>query len=187
MYARSLMGRTLTFAFPWGLLKDNLLLYDKETGSLWSQMQSKAVSGPLEGTPMETFPAMQTSWGHWKRLHPDTDAMVLPGTEGHPYIYRALRPGERPATPLIQHDLTELGIGISRDGESRFYPLLELRKAGGPVEDSLAGQPLLVHLDAQAPTAWITDRDGRLLPAIIAYRWAWTGFHPNTGFFTAHP
>lgn len=179
------MGRTLTFAFPWGLMRDNLLLYDKETGSLWSQMESKAVSGPLEGTPLETFPALQTSWGHWKQLHPNTDVMTLSGTQGHPYIYRSLRPGEKPGAPLTQHDLSELGIGISREGKSRFYPFVELRKIPTPMEDSLADQPLRVFFDEQAPTAWITDGDGQLLPAILAYRWAWLEFHPHSDFYTA--
>ena len=52
MYARRVGDRELTFDFAEGLLKNNLLVVDRETDSVWSQLHGKAVIGPLEGQPL---------------------------------------------------------------------------------------------------------------------------------------
>ncbi|MCH7925210.1 MAG: DUF3179 domain-containing protein, partial [Planctomycetes bacterium] len=60
MYARRLGDKELTFDFASGLVNDNLLLVDRETSSVWSQLDNKAISGPMKDTPMVVVPAMQS-------------------------------------------------------------------------------------------------------------------------------
>ena len=88
MYARHIADRELTFDFAEGLLKNNLLIVDRETDSVWSQLHGKAVIGPLEGQPLTVIPSIQATWGFWKARHPDTRLMVLENEEGRPYFYR---------------------------------------------------------------------------------------------------
>ncbi len=52
-----------------------LVMYDRQTGTLWSQLLGEAVSGPLQGTKLEFLPAFQTTWEDWKTQHPDTIAL----------------------------------------------------------------------------------------------------------------
>lgn len=52
-----------------------LVMYDRETDSLWCQFLGRAVSGPLKGTSLEIIPAQLTnyaSWTSWTSLNPDT-------------------------------------------------------------------------------------------------------------------
>ena len=53
-----------------------LVMFDRETNSLWSQLLGEAVEGPLEGTKLEFVPAVHTKWADWKEQYPDTRALV---------------------------------------------------------------------------------------------------------------
>ena len=57
MYARRQGGRELTFDFAEGLVDNNLLVVDRETSSVWSQLAGRAIAGSMEGTPLTAVPA----------------------------------------------------------------------------------------------------------------------------------
>lgn len=44
------------------LFKDNLMPYDEETETIWSQMLQQAVFGPLKGTRLNTINLIETKW-----------------------------------------------------------------------------------------------------------------------------
>ncbi len=184
MYARRIGGRELTFDFATGLLKDNRLVVDRETGSLWSQLEGKAVSGPMEGTPLSVIPSLQTTWKHWKELYPDTLVMVERDSEGQPYVYRNNRPG----WPLQnrKHDTSSLGLGLAMGGEAMYFSFRELERAGGWVQLTLGETPVVVHYRKKdALTTWAEDEDGNLLPGVLAYRPRWFDFHPGSKTYRA--
>ena len=60
-------------------------MYDHRTESLWSQILSKAVTGPMTGTPLRTFPLVETSWKDWKSHHPDTLVLSIKTGYTRPY------------------------------------------------------------------------------------------------------
>ena len=189
MYARRSGERELTFDFGAGLLQDNLILVDRETDSVWSQLEGRAISGPLRGEPLRTIPAIQTTWGHWRSLHPDTRAMVVEGVAGWPYTYRSRVPGtQRPRKRAKKHDASALGLGLAAAGESIFFPFRELGEldaARFPLATELGGRAIRVHYRADAPSAWAESTDGRLLPGVLAYEWGWKRFHPESRIFKA--
>lgn len=63
------------------LYRSNKLMYDAETRSLWSTLRGTPLIGPLaEAEPPITLPrraVVTTTWGEWKRRHPDTTALSL--------------------------------------------------------------------------------------------------------------
>ena len=65
-------GRTLHFGVSGLLYNSDVLLYDRETESLWSQLQGQAITGPLKGAPLKQIAMAHTSWGDWLKRHPDT-------------------------------------------------------------------------------------------------------------------
>lgn len=81
VYARKVGDRVLDLGAR-GVERGILLLYDKPTGSTWSQIEGRAVSGPLAGTRLEELPSIVTTWGQWRALHPGTSVYLDPG---HPY------------------------------------------------------------------------------------------------------
>ena len=72
MYTREYDNHSLTFDFAEGLLNDNLLFVDRETQSIWSQLEGKAINGPMKGKTLQNIPALQTTWKNWKTKHPTT-------------------------------------------------------------------------------------------------------------------
>ena len=60
-------------------------MYDRQTESLWSQILRKAVTGPLTGTPLKTFPLVETSWKDWKNRHPETLVLSIKTGYTRPY------------------------------------------------------------------------------------------------------
>ena len=58
--------RTLTFEV-FGLLQEVLIMIDRETGTLWTHLDGKAIQGPLEGKRMTMIPAPHMTWKEWVR------------------------------------------------------------------------------------------------------------------------
>lgn len=72
MYDRTVNGQTLSFGVSGQLYRRNLLLYDHQTESLWSQIREEAVTGPFAGTRLRAVPSTMTTWAEWRQQHPDT-------------------------------------------------------------------------------------------------------------------
>lgn len=186
MYARRLKGKEFTFDFAEGLLENNLLIADRETDSLWSQLDGRAVSGPMRGTPLEALPAMQTTWKFWREKHPQTRVMVAEGKQGRPYFYRDRKPGTPPPPqPPNRHDISTLGLGVSLGGEAVFFPFRELERAPSPLKYRLGGQEISIHFAGEGLTAWAEDASGQLLFSVLAYEDGWLAFNPRSSLFRA--
>jgi hypothetical protein len=62
-------GRRLHFR-PSGLARNNLLMQDRETGSIWQQFTGRALSGPLQGSELDRVPVERVSLSSWRRQYP---------------------------------------------------------------------------------------------------------------------
>ena len=184
MYARQTAGRQLTFDFAEGLIRDNLLLVDRETSSVWSQLDNKAVSGPLKGTPMQVVPSLQTTWKFWREQHPDSLVAVVEDEQGRPYYYSDFKPGARRPRPTA-HDPSTLGLGLAVGQEAWYFPLSELAGLESPLRMEADGQPVQIHHRTEALTAWAEDSQGSLLAGVLAYRQGWLSFFPDSQIYQA--
>ena len=72
-------GETLEFGVSGLLYNSDVLLYDRTTESLWSQIRAQAVTGPLAGKALVQVPLIHTSWAKWKKKHPDRHSCPFPG------------------------------------------------------------------------------------------------------------
>ena len=61
------------------LYRSNKLMYDQATQSLWNTLWGEPVIGPLAdaGIRLERLYIVTTSWGEWRRRHPDTLVLSL--------------------------------------------------------------------------------------------------------------
>jgi hypothetical protein len=162
-YDRRAGGRTVTLGVSGYLYGGNLVMYDRETGSLWPQLLGGAVTGRLRGTRLRWLPVVQTTWAKWLAAHPDTvvlsirrDSLARKFLAPETYVSaRGVEEGDQPyatyvtklATrfPRVVRGLLEGAtvVGLVRRGQSKAYPLERLRRRGS-VMDRLAGEPLLV-------------------------------------------
>lgn len=76
MYAREIGGETFTLGVSGSLWKDALIMFDRETESLWTQVTGEALRGPKEGERLELIPSVVTTWGRWRQEHPETLVLV---------------------------------------------------------------------------------------------------------------
>lgn len=56
----------------------NLVMYDERTRSFWSQGIAQAICGPARGTDLEIVPSTVTTWGEWRKSHPEGEVMLPP-------------------------------------------------------------------------------------------------------------
>lgn len=146
-------GRVLTFGSSGLLYRNNKLMYDRATRTLWNHLTGEPVLGELVGSGIElaVLPIVLTSWADWAALHPDT--LVLSYYTG---FGRRYQPGypygsyfSDPDTmfPLAQRsDLLPVKsqvFALYVAGRPKAYPLAVL--AAEPViNDALGDTPLVV-------------------------------------------
>jgi hypothetical protein len=72
-------GKVLTFGTSGLLYRSNKLMFDVETGSLWSSLTGEPVVGPLAGSGLvlSALPVVTTTWGEWRTWHPTTTVLSL--------------------------------------------------------------------------------------------------------------
>ncbi len=72
---RDLDGNTTTFGVSGLLYNTNLIPYDRATDSNWSQMLLESVQGKMAGTAIVTHQVLETTWGTWKALYPQSQVV----------------------------------------------------------------------------------------------------------------
>ncbi|MEM7548634.1 MAG: DUF3179 domain-containing protein [Bacteroidota bacterium] len=87
LYKTEFEGKNYQIGTSGFLYRSNKLMYDKETQSLWNTLWGKPVLGPLvvKGIELEHLSVVTTSWGEWKRRHPET--LVLAEETGYKRDY----------------------------------------------------------------------------------------------------
>lgn len=79
MYARpTIEDEPLRFGVSGKLWREVLVLYDRQTRSLWSQRTGQAIAGPLSGSEFEVLPSVIVEWGSWREHHGDSTVLVIP-------------------------------------------------------------------------------------------------------------
>jgi hypothetical protein len=74
-FERRVAGRLLDFGTSGLLHIDNLVMYDRQTESLWPQLTGQASVGTLTGTQLKAIPMGVVSWKQFRASNPD--ALVL--------------------------------------------------------------------------------------------------------------
>ena len=85
VFERVIDGKTVEFGTSGKLYNSNLVMYDRLTGSYWSQALGMAIKGDLTGYQLKIIPFDVISFGEWKKLHPDS--LVLTTETGHVRAY----------------------------------------------------------------------------------------------------
>lgn len=167
MYARDIAGRELNFGVSGKLIMNALVMFDRQTETLWSQFLGEAVQGPLKGTALEIVPAVLTRWESWRALHPDTSVLNQGGPVVDQYNGYYFSPGAGVIGESNRDDRLvgkELVHGVVLPQGRKAYAHRFLAK--NPVVNDLIGnQAVFVAWDAVGATAIAYDPnvDGRLL------------------------
>jgi len=174
------------------LYNSDVLLYDRETESLWSQILAKSINGPLKGNSLKPLPLTHTSWQDWQTQHPDS--LVLSTNTGYTRDYSKSPYGGYEKSNKIFFPVSasdqrfhnkEWVLGVNIGESFKAYPFSELEKTTSPVIDSISGHRVEVFFDRENSSASARDEQGREMPTVMAYWFAWYAFHPDTEVFQA--
>lgn len=172
------------------LYNSDVLLYDRATQSLWSQILSEAISGPLKGTALPPVPLTHTSWADWRRRYPATEVLSTETGFERDYArdpYAGYGRVQRLMFDVQHRDdrfpLKEWVLGLRVNGAAKAYPFSVLERAvdrAGELNDTVGGQRLRIRYDRAHRTAEAFDAQGRPLAGTMAFWFAWVAFHPRT-------
>jgi hypothetical protein len=198
-------GKELDFGVSGLLYNSDVLLYDRQTQSLWSQLLGQAISGPLKGTKLQAIALTHTTWADWRRQHPKTRVLSTNTGRARPYLrdpYAGYEASEELYFPVslpaafrsVGLHPKERVLGVSVGGQHMAFPFVELAKSANQnqrdtrdheVSESLGGQAIVVRFNAEAGRATAYDARGNQLPAVVGFWFAWAAFHPETQVFRA--
>ncbi len=182
--------QTLNFGISGLLYNSDVLLYDRATNSLWSQLRMQAVSGPRKGEKLSMPPASHTTWQDWLSRHPETQ--VLSEDTGFdfdysddPYLdYENSGDTWFPvAHNNSAYDKKAWVAGVFIGGVAKAYPFKELALSSGEFVDKVGGKTVRVEWLSDARSVRIYDDEDRELPVVSAYWFAWYGFYPETEIY----
>lgn len=184
-------GDALNFGVSGLLYNSDLLMYDHNTDSLWSQIEGRAISGAHKGKVLDRIPVEHTTWRLWRQRYPDT--LVLSHKTGfsrnygvNPYPY--YEDSGRLLFPLSNYDrrypAKTLVIGIEVDGSYKAYPFVELAKNEQPLVEQFQGKKITIEYHAGDSSARILDQNNEVMTSVTAYWFAWMAFHPDSEVYS---
>lgn len=192
VYSAQVDGKRLEFGVSGLLYNSDVLFYDRQSESLWSQLKNQAVTGRYKGHMLEMLPVTETTWRDWRARHPDTQVLSLDTGYSRDYgqnPYAGYEYGDEVYFPVKlrsqRYHPKERVLGVSFGGQAEAYPFSELARAKSDVADTLGGTRYRIHFDEENQSARIEDEQGKPLPAVTAYWFAWYAFHPDTRVFKA--
>ncbi len=194
MVYSSMVNKSLyTFGVSGLLYNSDVLLYDRETESLWSQILSKAISGLAKGQSLTTIQVSHTSWKTWIEKHPGTQ--VLTTNTGSARDYESSPYGDYDSNEAVYFPVVatskrfhpkERVLGITVDGKHKAYPFVELGKTGTKkITDTFANKKLTIEFDMENRDGRVLDETGANVPSINAFWFAWYAFHEESEVYTA--
>jgi len=183
-------GQVLEFGVSSLLHNSDLVMYDRQTDSLWQQITGEAFAGKSRGSKLRTLPLSMITWNNWRQQYPDSQVLTIDGIESDRYMkdaYGDYAESERLYMPVSATDarlhpkrvIYGLEIGdraLAVDGEwltqegswSNEYEgkmLLLTQDRNGEVEASLDGDQITVHR---------------------MFWFAWYSFHPQTALINGN-
>jgi len=187
VFDSTINSERLIFGVSGLLYNSDVLLYDRKTESLWSQIKQVAISGPYKHSKLEIVPSKMTTWALWKKEHPNT--LVLDFQQGFNRSYGVNPYSGYERSDSLYFPISYLArglkpkdkvIGLKMDGMSKAWPFRELEKEGKMVNDTLAGTELRIIYNTKAKTAEIRNQKEELLPGVTMFWFAWSAFNPET-------
>ncbi len=152
------------------LYNSNLLMYDRETESLWSQLKLQCVNGDLVGERPTMFNIVETDWRTWKQLYPET--MVLSEDTGFSRSY-----GVYPYGDYKTNDNYLLFLPAPHDrrlpNKKRVYAIIDVDKSkvyqfedftgGKVIVDTFNGKKYLIVGNEDVINSFVLSQDNEAL------------------------
>lgn len=189
-FNRTINGRILTFGVSGLLYLDNVLMYDHQTESLWSQLFLRSVTGTQTETPLEFVISEQMLYKKWLEKYPD--GVVLSTDTGQnrnysidPYASYFASPG--PLFPVgdIRNDLgaKDWIYGIEVEGKALALVRDEL-PSGEQIQHEFNGQTLSIFYDEPVQNILVRNAaTDEIISGTWSFWFAWQAFFNDSALW----
>jgi hypothetical protein len=189
-FERKIEGRVVEFGNTGSLYNSNLIMYDKETESYWTQIDGLAIIGNLTGTKLKPISIDTVVWRDWRNAHPDSQ--VLSQDTGYDRNY-----GKDPYGSYYENSYIPFPVenkddrihpktvifGIHVNDAFKAYREEDLKELG-MIEDVVNGSSIYLGRDS-AGVVKVTNLDtGEEIVKERDLWFAWYAFHPDTELYT---
>lgn len=193
-FSRLVDGKTLEFGVSGLLYNSDMLMYDRHSESLWSQIPGQAISGKFRGRYLARLPLTHSTWAAWQKDHPETTVLSTDTGYRRDYEkdpYRGYAESSSTFFPIRHRSNRfqpkDLVVGLFEGDSAKAWPLHALARQEGPIRDSFNGREVTIWYDGESGGSRVVDADGRALPAATVYWFAWFAFFPFTQLYEAPP
>jgi len=187
-FERIVDGEPSEFGVSGYLINSNLVMYDRNTDSLWEQLTGEAIVGPQIGKKLKKITVSTMPWSDWKDLHPDT--VVLSTDTGYDRDYGQFPYGDYNTSSSVFFDLEnkddrlfekELIYGVTVFDKAKAYPISKLEEdfpEGGEFKDSVGGHSVNVKFADGNFAVYDAETDEEIVPE-IGFWFSWAAFYPK--------
>ncbi len=160
MYARQVEGKSLHFGVSGKLIRNSLIMFDRETNTLWSHLTGEAIEGPLKGHMLEIVVSDRSSWGVWRQRYPGAEIMRTNVTDD-PYL--SYYSGPDTGISSTRHQDGRLGakervVGLRLAGGVKAFAFSALQR-DRVINDEVGGVPVVLIFDGKSESGAVYRRE----------------------------
>lgn len=189
-YERTIDGEEVEFGTSGKLYNSNLVMYDRETNTYWTQIDGLAIVGELTGTKLNPISIDTVVWRDWKRLHSSAEVLSQQTGYTRPYgvdPYGSYYEDSFLFSPVEARDdrvhPKTVIFGIEVNGVYKAYIETDLKELK-TIEDTVGGALIKVERD-DAGIVKITNLEtGEEIVKERDFWFAWYAFHPDTELYS---
>lgn len=186
-------GKQSEFGTSGKLWNSNLVMYDRQTESYWSQVLGRSIVGSQAGDKLTLLPYQNITYADWKKEHPQgevlsTDTGFFRNYNSDPYGgYYTNRDVFFPVDNTDdRYHPKEFIYGVEIDNNFKAYPQEELKKSESVFRDTFAGLELELAYNKNNQTLIITNlATGAEVVPVFGFWFSWISVHPETEVYTA--
>lgn len=177
-------GQVLEFGVSSLLHNSDLIMYDRQTESLWQQITGGSFAGKYRGSQLKSLPLAVVEWEIWSQQNPHAEVLIVANIRTRAYMKDAYGDYAESKHLYMPVSATDARLHPKRViyameiGEQAFAFDGEWLKKQGIWLDDFNDQALVVTYDSDGLVS--ASLDGTPVTITRMYWFAWYSFHPKT-------
>lgn len=166
-FDREVEGQVLRFGVSGLLRNSDLVMWDRQTESLWQQITGEAIVGEMAGTELSFVPSPIVAWGDFKAQFPEGEVLsrdqgIYPAEMYDNQPYAGYDSSTRPflfrGDPDDRYPAMERVVAVRVSGTNKAYPFSVISEERA-VNDEVAGTPIVVVFGADDTASLLDTSD----------------------------
>lgn len=182
-------GERVEFGTSGKLWNSNLVMYDRKTQSLWSQILGQAIVGEMTGAKLSVIPSNVVRFGAWKKVYPtgevlsrDTGQTRSYGKDPYGDYYTSSGLYFPVKTKDSRLDEKEFVAGVILGSKEKAYPISSIKRKKNII-DTLDGHTLRITYNPKTEEIRMTEKIKKketVIAPFYSYWFSWVAVHHNT-------